>query len=1456
MGSSVRTDNSSSVNISFSKTNFMKQINKIKFILMVILGLFFGHSWGQVTTFNYTAGMQTYVVPAGVTLINIEAFGAQGGTSDNDAGSCTIGGWGGSATGDLIVTPGETLYIYVGGEGFHGNVGGWNGAGEACSNIATCAKGGGSSDVRQGGTTLTDRVIVAGGGGGAEWSGCSGTAGHGGGLNGEGGVHPSPGGRNGGGGSQVAGGTAGSGGYSGAAGTSGLGGASGAHPAGHSGSGGGGWYGGGGSAEDGHGGGGSSYITGLTDALTVAGVRTGSGQIIITELCEALTVTVSATEVCEGDLITLDATSANGGAITWDGGVTNAAAFAPPLGTTTYNATSDHIDDCEFQINILVHALPTVTASVDDSEVCDGDSFTFTGGGADTYTWDLGVTNGVAFTAAVGTDTYTVTGVDGNGCQNTTTVDATVYALPTATASVDDSEVCDGESFTFTGGGADTYVWDLGVTDGVAFTAAIGTATYTVTGTDGNGCQNTATVDATVYNLPTVTASVDDSEVCDGESFTFTGGGADTYVWDLGVTDGVAFTTGVGTATYTVTGIDGNGCQNTATVDATVYALPTVTASVDDSEVCDGESFTFTGSGADTYTWDLGVTNGVAFTAGVGTATYTVTGIDGNGCQNTATVDATVYNLPTVTASVDDSEVCDGESFTFTGGGADTYTWDLGVTDGVAFTAAVGTATYTVTGIDGNGCENTATVAATVYNLPTVTASVDDSEVCDGESFTFTGGGADTYVWDLGVTDGVAFTAVVGTATYTVTGVDGNGCQNTATVDATVYNLPTVTASVDDSEVCDGESFTFTGGGADTYTWDLGVTDGVAFTAAVGTATYTVTGIDGNGCQNTATVDATVYALPTVTASVDDSEVCDGHSFIFTGGGADTYTWDLGVTDGVAFEALVGTATYTVTGIDGNGCVNTASVDATVYGLPSVVANATDLDLCFDEAVTFTGSGALTYDWDMGVIDAVPFTPPFAGTETYTVVGTDVNGCENTANIDVSVNDEIVITYTSYDEVYGGDGEIDITVTGGVPAYTFDWDIDGTGDFDDSEDLTDLVAGTYVVEVKDAVNCTATVSIDVVLSCTPLTVTVSDYFICKNELLILDATSLSGADISWDAGAIDGIGFYPDTTGEITYTATSEDGSDCPLLVEIEVLEIPVVAPTIGGESYCEGDTIVLGAGGDADFYSWDLLDLTPSVGVTTYTLTGVFDETGCSNSTSIDVTVHELPIVNASTDHDEICLGNTVILTADGAVTYLWDPATIINGVEYTPEGTGFYNYTVTGTDENGCVNEASVDVNVIEGLTLSYAVTHVSGGGDGEIDLTIAGGTPSYSIDWDNDGTGDFDDDEDLVGLSNGLYTVEVKGSEGCVGDAAIWVYNTLGAEKISQIDLSVYPNPATNNVMIEYGGTFNYTLMAINGDVITTGVGKDKKNLDLKDLSDGIYLITINTEEKTKTIKIIKK
>jgi hypothetical protein len=227
-------------------------------------------------TLAYTGGPQSWIVPAGVTKVTVEASGAGGGGK--------YPGEGGSTTASIVVTPGETLSIFVGGQGdgdAGDGVGGFNGGGPISVNPAgTAGGGGGATDVRQGGGLLDNRIVVAGGGGGSGANtGCLG--GNGGGLSGQAATTNNGGG----GGTQYEGGVPGQARYLGIPGPGVLG--SGGQGANNGGGGGGGYYGGGGGANpsagcNGGGGGGSSFATTTATGIAMqTGVVAGNGQVII-----------------------------------------------------------------------------------------------------------------------------------------------------------------------------------------------------------------------------------------------------------------------------------------------------------------------------------------------------------------------------------------------------------------------------------------------------------------------------------------------------------------------------------------------------------------------------------------------------------------------------------------------------------------------------------------------------------------------------------------------------------------------------------------------------------------------------------------------------------------------------------------------------------------------------------------------------------------------------------------------------------------------------------------------------------------------------------------------------------------------------------------------------------------------------------------------------------------------
>ena len=701
----------------------------------------FSMAWGQITTFGYTGSLQTYTVPLGVTSIRIECSGAQGGSGNGGPG-----GLGATMIGTFAVTPGEVLDVIVGERGLQYGNSGAGGAGSGVTDAAgdpmIVAGGGGGGATNEAGkpglTTTTGGSSSGSGGAGGNGgqkgfrSGDCGWAAGGGGFYGngyggngswDGGGFPGTLGVNGAGMSWASGGAGGvNGGCTFTYPNEGTWGCGGGGAGSYGGAGGGGYSGGaGGQYVDiggRRGGGGGGSFNGGTDQVNTAGANAGFGEVIIEVLCTGLVTSVSATEVCEGDEVTLEASSTTGGTTTWDGGVTDGVAFEPPLGVTTYTATSTSPDDCDFQVDITVNETPDVTLSVTATEMCDDEEIIFTGGGADTYTYDpADVTDGMPYTpAALGTATYTVTGViTATGCENTATVDVTMNPTPSVTATASETEICRFEEVTFTeAGDADTYTWDpAGIVSGVPFTdLPEGTIDVVLTGTfDATGCDTEDIVTVIVNPSPYVNATSGDENYCDGETVVLgAGGDADVWVWDP--TD---LEPGIGTHTYTLTGTyDGGICETTDEVTITVHANPTVTASADNEEVCVGNDVTLNGGGAESYMWDMGVMDGMPFDPGMpGTTTYTVTGTDANGCTDEATIDVTVTEEISITYVVTPETVFeDGEiDITVTGGVAPyTFDWDndgTGDFDDTEDLTGLADALYTVVVNGSTGCSAT-----------------------------------------------------------------------------------------------------------------------------------------------------------------------------------------------------------------------------------------------------------------------------------------------------------------------------------------------------------------------------------------------------------------------------------------------------------------------------------------------------------------------------------------------------------------------------------------------------------------------------------------------------------------------------------------------------------------------------------------------------------------------------
>ena len=181
-------------------------------------------------------------------------------------------------------------------------------------------------------------------------------------------------------------------------------------------------------------------------------------------------------------------------------------------------------------------------------------------------------------------------------------------------------------------------------------------------------------------------------------------------------------------------------------------------------------------------------------------------------------------------------------------------------------------------------------------------------------------------------------------------------------------------------------------------------------------------------------------------------------------------------------------------------------------------------------------------------------------------------------------------------------------------------------------------------------------------------------------------------------------------------------------------------------------------------------------------------------------------------------------------------------------------FSYLDNEFDGYTCSATESVIVN--PAVEMTFTTTEEIAGSDGEIDMTITSGSSPYSIDWDNDGTGDFDDSEDLTGLTGGMYTVVIVDSKDCEATETVTVNSQVSIDEFTNRLIKIYPNPTQANITVELKGYFTYKLLNFNGQVLFNGQGTDKKVVSLEDFANGIYFIRIQSNKTVQTVKIAKK
>lgn len=393
----------------------------------------------------------------------------------------------------------------------------------------------------------------------------------------------------------------------------------------------------------------NTYTPSANTVYTVTGTTSGcSSQKTASVTVNALpTVNITGvTAICIGNSAVLTGNGAS--TYTWNTSATTTTISVNPTVTTSYTVTGTGSNGCKNSAvtTLTVNPLPTLNVSTSSSAVCIGQNANLNVSGASTYTWMPGSLVGAAVVTTPTANTiYTVTGTSAAGCNNTATRNVTVNPLPTINTTISNAVICSGQSTTLTATGATTYTWNPGGITGSAVALNPTTSTvYTVTGTNSNGCNNTAVRSVTVNPTPTVNTTASNSSICTGQSATLTATGATSYTWNPGgaTTSAIAITP-TASVTYTVVGSNGSGCSGSTVRTITVNPLPTVAATSSSSLICTGQTATLSATGAATYTWNPGGATGAnATVTPTVSTTYTVNGTSAQGCSKTAMVTVSV----------------------------------------------------------------------------------------------------------------------------------------------------------------------------------------------------------------------------------------------------------------------------------------------------------------------------------------------------------------------------------------------------------------------------------------------------------------------------------------------------------------------------------------------------------------------------------------------------------------------------------------------------------------------------------------------------------------------------------------------------------------------------------------------------------------------------------------------
>jgi gliding motility-associated-like protein/uncharacterized repeat protein (TIGR01451 family) len=995
---------------------------------------------------------------------------------------------------------------------------------------------------------------------------------------------------------------------------------------------------------------------------------------------------------------------------------------------------------------------------------------------------------------------YSVQITDANNCIYTISTTITQPIAPLSlTLSMDDADcfgATDGSIDAAVNGGTTPYAysWNNGaLTEDLP---AVGSGFYQVTVTDLNGC---IIVGDTVITEP-APISLLHSQVdvlCYGNNtgsinLSANGGTAPySFLWSNGSTQ--EDLTNIPAAIYTVTVTDNNGCQASRIINIQQPIAPLIITETHTDAVCVGGlqgtiDLTVTGgTGPYTYSWNNNQT--IQNIQNLVAGTYTCVVTDNHLCYDSISVTISDPNNTLVLSTSHTDVSCFGGSNGFVdlavSGGTPSYaySWSNGQVGQDATGLTQGN--YFVIVTDANTCQSFISVLVDEPDSSLTATAVITDVACFGQltgsiQVTTSGGTAPySYSWSNGSTS--EDLANIAAGSYSLTITDANGCQF---IYSTIIYQP-LDLVIGQGHI-DVDCFSNSTGSIDItpaggvgnyqYTWsNQAITQDISNLIA---GNYTVLLTDGNNCTTSTTVaiiqPAAAVSLSAIVTPVSCTGGTNGSINITANGGNGNYVYNWSNTSSVEDQYNLSAGNYTVTATDFKGCSATQTYTVTQPALALTTQASMTPVICFSQAnatatvTPFGGTPGYTYLWSNGQT-AQTAIGLVAG--NYSVVVTDVNSCQSTANITVTQPNLLTVNLNPTNVLCYGNasGSISSTVQGGVLSYSYVW-----SNLAITPGINNLIAGQYSVIVSDANGCLAYDTTQINQPIAPLTYSLATTNnLCFGVALgTIDLSVFGGTNpynYSW-SNSLNTADLINLIAGN--YQVIISDANGCQLLVDTIIYQPTQIQSTalmspvncFGGS---DGALDITTSGGVSPYmYLWSTGETTQdidSLSTGSYSVQ-ITDANDCIRNFTYAVSQPAQPIALSLTQVNVACFGEStasINLTVTGGTptySYSWNNGQINQDI--LALDTGLYQVIVT--DINNCKDSISTLITQ-PAEPIQLTETHQDilcfGAATGSINLSVSGGTPIYSYNWSNN-----QQTEDISTLVAGNYQVVVTDLLGC--------------------------------------------------------------------------------------------